>query len=301
MGSYVLELTDAIGEATLYPFVIGRQGEVRHRPPGEDECPLHLPEDLEGDEVYVPAGWFQAGGDERAPYGLRKRDLWCDGFAMQTHPVTHEDWLRFLADQPDDEHVPRNDDGDALYSRGPDGWTLDRPDGSGSWQADAPVTYVTWHSAEAYAAWRAEQDGVPWRLPFELEWEKAARGVDGRVMPWGDTVDAAYCNLRGSLEGPPRLVEVEAFPHDVSVYGVRGLGGNSADWCADAYESEGPVIAGDRVVRDEGAPDARFRSVRGGSYRDGPEAVRCASRWRALPASRSGRVGVRLVRSIDPG
>jgi serine/threonine-protein kinase len=297
MGRYLLELTDELGEFFRVPFVVRRQEVVIHQPPGEEPQPLVLPDDLEGDEVAVPAGWFEAGGDDRAPYGMPRRRLWCHAFAIAVFPVTHDEWLLFLEDDGTDAHVPRNDDGDLLYTATDAGWSLSRPDGR-TWLRDSPVTHITWHSAEAYAAWKARRDGVPWRLPFELEWEKAARGVDGRAMPWGDHVDAAFCNLRGSLAGPPELVEVGRFPLDCSVYGVRGLGGNSADWCADAYESDGPVVAGERVVLDEGAPQARFRSVRGGSYRDGPEAVRCASRWRALPSSRSGRVGVRLVRSL---
>ncbi|MCB9673567.1 MAG: SUMF1/EgtB/PvdO family nonheme iron enzyme [Alphaproteobacteria bacterium] len=300
MGSYLLELVDEAGDLVLYPFTVGRLEAVTHRPPGAAEpVALALPEGIDAGEAFVPAGWFVAGGDERAPYGLPERRLWCDAFAIQVFPVTHAEWLEFLhARGGGDAHVPRNDDGEPLYTREDGRWALVRPDGR-AWPPDAPVTHVSWFSAEAYAAWRAERDDLPWRLPFELEWEKAARGVDGRALPWGDFADPAHCNLRGSLEGPPATVPVDAFPIDASVYGVRGLAGNSADWCADAYETEGPVVAGERVVLDEGSSTARFRSVRGGSYRDGPEAVRCASRWRALPDSRSGRIGVRLARSVD--
>ncbi len=304
MGRYLVELTDEAGDLFLYPVFVRRQEKVVHQPPGADApVPVQLPEDIAPGEAFVPAGWFVAGGDERAPYGLPERRLWCDAFAIQVFPVTHADWLRFLDDISmggDARFVPRNDDGDLLYTLSDSGWTLERPDGR-QWLADAPVTHVSWACAERYAAWRAERDGVAWRLPFELEWEKAARGVDGRMLPWGDAVDPAQCNLRGSLDGPPKVVEVDRFPTDISVYGVRGMAGNTADWCADAYETEGPVVAGQRVVLDEGSGNARFRAVRGGSYRDGPEAVRCASRWRAPPDSRSGRVGLRLARSIDTG
>ncbi|MEZ4321954.1 MAG: bifunctional serine/threonine-protein kinase/formylglycine-generating enzyme family protein [Myxococcota bacterium] len=301
MGRYLVELSDDAGSSFLHPVHVRRQGREVHQPPGRDApVPLVLPEDIESGEVFVPAGWFQAGGDERAPYGLRERRLWCEGFAIQVFPVTHAEWLEFLVRNPDPSaHVPRNDDGDALYVPDDAGrYTLVRPDGT-PWVPDSPVTHVSYRSAEAYAAWRADRDDLPWRLPFELEWEKAARGVDGRALPWGDSVDPAFCNLRGSLEGRPRVVAVDAFPTDTSPYGVRGLAGNTADWCADSYETEGPVVAGDTVVLDEGSANARFKSVRGGSYRDGPEAVRCASRWRAPPESRSGRIGLRLARSID--
>ena len=300
MGRYLLELTDAAGDLFVHPVHVRRQAAVVHHPPDTDApVPLVLADDIEPGEAFVPAGWFIAGGDERAPYGLVERRLWCDAFAIQVFPITHGEWVQFLAEVSESERfIPRNDDGDLLYTRKDEGWSLEKPTG-GQWLPDAPVTHITWSCAEQYAAWRAERDGVAWRLPFELEWEKAARGVDGRMLPWGDTVDPSQCNLRGSLEGPPRVVEVDQFPTDISVYGVRGLAGNTADWCADAYESGGPVVAGNRVVLDEGSGTARFRSVRGGSYRDGVEAVRCASRWRALPESRSGRVGIRLARSID--
>jgi len=162
---------------------------------------------------------------------------------------------------------------------------------------------IDWAGAELYAQWMAERTGKPWRLPRELEWEKAARGVDGRSYPWGDRLDPAWACMRDShaTVRMPVVVHGDAFAVDLSPYDVHGLGGNSHDWCADRYRKAGPRVEGQRVVAgpDPAPADAEDveRVLRGGGWAVAPNVCRAAKRDRFLEGVRLGVLGVRLVRS----
>lgn len=89
---------------------------------------------------------------------------------------------------------------------------------------DRSVASVSWHDATAYAAWLARQTGQPWHLPTEAEWEKAARGTEGRIYPWGDTFDASRANTYES--GIGTTTPVGASPSGASPSGAQDLAGN---------------------------------------------------------------------------
>lgn len=152
---------------------------------------------------------------------------------------------------------------------GPDKYAVIRELGSGG-TGRVYLAYdhdgVSWFDAVAYGAWLSARDGRRYRLPSESEWEKGARGVDGRVYPWGDRFDPSLCNVRTSLEERPVPLPVDRFPSDVSVYGVRGAAGNARDWTA--------------TRTDEGRGDGRrvTRVFRGGAYSNEPLSARCARR-----------------------
>jgi serine/threonine-protein kinase len=129
---------------------------------------------------------------------------------------------------------------------------------------DGPVFGISWHDACAYCEWRSKKEGRGLRLPSEAEWEKAARGVDGRWFPWGKRFDASLCNMRDSLEGGPAPQAVDAFPGDVSVYGMQGAAGNIRDWTATAMDT---------------GSSAGLRIVRGGSWNLDQNVTRVAHRF----------------------
>ena len=174
-----------------------------------------------------------------------------------------------------------------------------RPDADGDvWDPDWPVCLVDWFGASAFAAWRAERTGKPWRLLGELEWEKSARGADGRFYPWGDGFDPSWCCMRSSHPGRPLPAGVDTYPVDASVYGVRGLGGNIEDWCADEFRRDGPVLDGEVVSSMRHDPVVEVttaRVLRGGHWSGTAANARSAGRSRFEPGLRFGYLGFRIA------
>ena len=240
---------------------------------------LFTPEEIGDGWCYVPAGPFKLGGDAGARQPLDPCEPTVgDRFITRTC-VTSAEWLEFL-DDLDPEEAARHVPGEAglfagfqaFWARGDDGrWRL--PDG---WNPRWPVFAVALDNAEAYAAWRSRREGRTVRLPTEEEWEKAARGVDGRVYPWGDGFDPTFAHMRQSRPGPPRPAEVAAYPVDTSPYGVRDMAGGLREWTASIY--------------DEGS-----HVLRGGTYGDDADDLRVAGRAGLMPFIRWSFIGFRLI------
>ncbi len=299
-GSWLLEIRPEGRPTILYPVAIGR---------GEhwDSAEVHLPEDI-GDAVWVAAGWFWSGGGPLATGSLRRRRLWADDFAIQRYPVTNREYIAFLNDL-----VSAGREAEAIAVAPRERGTFDAPgaliygfvggtfflqaDADGDvWLEDWPVVFVTMSGAEVYASWLAARTGRPWRLPTELEWEKAARGVDGRTYPWGDFSDPTWARSRESTEKRTLLAAIQSHPLDESPYGVRGMAGNVRDRCADLYSrEEGPALVGESTVPTTGEPGPGMRTLRGGSWGDPASLGRCAGRTAVEPEVPGGRVGFRLA------
>lgn len=315
MGSYLVRLMHPDCEEVQYPVVIERLGRWDGMAPGDDgssQVVLPPSDTLTDGECYVPPGWFLSGGDAGAPGSLARRRIWLDGFVIRRFPVTHAEFVEFLNDLvghgdgkgaasfvPRFAGMPTDPAGTPLYGIDPTGrYTLEGPAAGPTVAADHPVVCVSWEAASAYSAWRAERDGLPWRLPGELEWEKAARGVDGRVYPWGDHLEPAWCNMRDSRPEEPAIVAVGAYPGDESPYGVRGLAGNVRDWCADDFRPGGPRLDDDRWVPREPPLDGVPRVGRGGAWCVNPATLRCAYRaWFSPHFVADDSLGFRMVRS----
>jgi formylglycine-generating enzyme required for sulfatase activity len=99
------------------------------------------------------------------------------------------------------------------------------------------VDRVSWYEAYAYCRWLAEATGKPYRLPTEMEWEKAARGTDGRMFPWGNTWSKELCNSREIWDrADPRTTPVGQFsPDGDSPYGAADMCGNLWEWCGTRW------------------------------------------------------------------
>lgn len=304
MGDYLVVLHKEGHESVRYPVSIEREGHWDGRRPGWDvPTPIRLPQkgELGRDECLVSAGWFTSGGDPLAPSALPRSEVWVEPFIIAKHPVTNGQFCEFMnalaeagQEQRAQELLPRFE-GFPLLVKGPDGFVCRSDMEALIVRPDYPVVLLDWHAAQAYAEWWAERTGLPWRLPFELEWEKAARGVDGRPFPFGRHLDPTWCNMRESLPQRPMLLECGRFPADESPYGVQGMAGNSMDWCADRFREIGPRVL-DGVALVEPQPGTGPRALRGGHFYGVGEITRAAHRYRLDPSYRGIMISLRLAR-----
>lgn len=158
-------------------------------------------------------------------------------------------------------------------------------------QQDHPIIGVSWNDAMTYAAWLSHVTGESWRLPTEAQWEKAARGTDGRLYPWGNRWDRSRANTTQSNLGT--TCAVGAHPSGASPYGVQDMAGNVWEWCHSLYRPY-PYRA-NAGGEDEGNTE-NPRAIHGGSWGSEPRNVRVAFR-NSIPANGiSNYGGFRLVR-----
>jgi formylglycine-generating enzyme required for sulfatase activity len=170
-------------------------------------------------------------------------------------------------------------------------------------KGDHPVVYISWHDALAYCQWLSQKSGKRYHLPSEAEWEKAARGEDGRIYPWGDDWDAEKVN---SVEGGSKTTTPvgQYSPAGDSPYGIADMAGNVWEWTRslwgkklDEPEFGYPYDPEDSGREDLKAGDEVLRVLRGGAFGNGRRGVRCAVRLGNLPVGRSHGLGFRVVLS----
>ncbi len=241
---------------------------VRDRPV---EVELHWPAAMYPGFACVPGGRFLYGGDPLVDEGHAARSARIPTYHIGIHPVTcgeYAVWLEELADTPDQRAA-------RVPIMGRDGLPLWGPEGQarfGRYDPDRPVTGITLADAHAYAQWRSKRDGVRYRLPTSAEWEKAARGVDGRTWPWGDRFEPLYSRAEAAL------YPVGRFPQDASPYGVHDLVTGVIEWTLTA-------------ARDD--PNACY--VRGGCSALPFHGQPCTARLTRDPRDPSPYIGFRLV------
>jgi serine/threonine-protein kinase len=268
VGSYLVKIRAKGYREVLFPVMMSRLETIEAR------VRLYTGEELGPDFVYIPAGPFRAAGDPEA-FSPEMQIRWLEDFAIGRLQVTAGQYLEFLNDlltlDPEEarRRVPRlNESPNPLWPKGPDGryHIPTEPDNEGHlWLPDFPIFCISWEDAVAYAAWRGARDGRAYRLPTGDEWEKAARGVDGRVFPWGDWFDATFCKNRDSHPGRPYPEAVGQYPLDCSPYGVQDMAGGASDWTLDSFGASRElrlVCGGSWVVAERACRPARKTGFR---------------------------------------
>lgn len=219
--------------------------------------------------VLVPGGLFLAGGGGDDEGKGPPFELTLPAFHIGLTCVTNAQYGRFMQ---------------ATRHRAPDDKSWHEPA-----KAEQPVTHVDWNDAQAYCHWA----GL--RLPTELEWEKAARGDDGREYPWGNKWDESKCRTF-SNKGRETTAGVWDYSLGASPWGVLQMAGNVWEWCLDGYSEKSHK----RYRKGDLKPptESRRRVLRGGSWNDvGVGGFRCAARNYDTPDVRSAQRGFRVARS----
>lgn len=219
--------------------------------------------------VSVPAGEFQMGSPQGAGESDERpqRTVYLDAFWIGQTEVTNAQYQRCVA-----AGICRQSGyaGDGRFKG-----------------ANQPVVGVSWDDATAYCAWA----GL--RLPTEAEWEKAARGTDGRIYPWGNQAPA--CDLANYFDCVGGLASAGSYPAGASPYGVLDMAGNVWEWVADWYD--GNYYASAPAANPTGPAAGEFRVLRGGSTYNNDNIVRSAYRDINTPDFRRYGVGFRCARS----
>ncbi len=197
--------------------------------------------------VLVPAGEFIMGADSEFSNERPRRWVNLPAFYIDQYEVSNADYKNFV--DATGHRVPHID----AFWAGPFNWRNGTfPSGRG----DHPVALVSWHDAAAYAKWAGK------RLPTEAEWEKAARGIDGRIWPWGNAWDPNRCNIEESFINSTQ--STYSFPDGTSPYGCYNMAGNvtewTADWYSESYYSRAPK------VNPPGPTGGRSKVARGGAW-----------------------------------
>ncbi|MGA9351422.1 MAG: formylglycine-generating enzyme family protein [Anaerolineae bacterium] len=225
---------------------------------------------FEPEMVLIPAGEFTMGSDPSLDQDAvddeqPQHTLYLPDYYLAKTPVTNAQYAAFV--QATGHHLPEH-------------WIGRQPP---TGKEDHPVVYVSWHDAMAYCHWLAEETGKPYRLPSEAEWEKGARGSDGRIYPWGSQKDEKRCNTAGGKQ--------EATPYD-----LLGMAGNVWEWTWSVCE----IYPYDPEDGREDIKSGVGRVLWGGSWYRNQWYARCTLRYAVYPDARYHYLGFRVAASFSP-
>ncbi len=312
-GSYLVVLRAPGLRDVRYPVSLSRGG--RH----DGRVTLYRDDEIGEGFVYVPGGTITVGGDPDAIDPIPRQDVTVGDFAIAEYPVTIREYCEFLDEisqqQPDLalRRAPHD-------MRGSEGMAVKRGQG-GRWEPISeiiegearklfpeaeghlwriPVHLIDWFDARAYCRWLAARLGAPVRLPSEIEWEKAARGSDGRFFPWGDRFDATFCKMRDSRPFIQQPEPVGSFPKDVSPYGVRDLAGGMREWVGDIFKEKTAAELDQEPEPDPetGRGESGFRMVRSGLWSGDASWARSTSRGGLYALTRGTGLSFRCAREL---
>ncbi len=236
--------------------------------------------------VPVPSGEFEMGaeGDPASADEGPKHKVSVHAFLIGKYEVTNAQYHAFV--KATGHRVPENDSDPTKFSV----WKGDQPLESAE---ELPVINVSWDDAVAFCKWNGA------RLPTEAEWEKAARGTDGRIYPWGNEPPsgnrANYSFDPVSLwDGTASLAKKDQYEFGRSPYGAFEMAGNIWEWAQDWYDEN--YYKSSPPENPTGPASGENRVIRGGSWRNTAEMLRAANRNKHVPTSRRVYIGIRCAK-----
>ena len=224
--------------------------------------------------VEVSSGEFMMGrdGSEALADERPLHAVWLEEFTIDLHEVTTAQYARFLT---------------STGHQAPWQWeTVDLTQ-----HGDRPVVGVSWYDADAYCRWKEK------RLPTEAQWEKAAKGTDGRRYPWGNqapTKDHANFALGARFSYNQVLLPVKSLEQGVSPYGLHHMAGNAYEWVQDWYLTN--YYESSPSKNPQGPEQGQFKVLRGGSWSDLAKYLLTYSRFKLPPDTRNSYTGFRCAR-----
>ncbi|MEP6959650.1 MAG: formylglycine-generating enzyme family protein, partial [Nitrospirota bacterium] len=227
---------------------------------------------LERSMVLVPAGEFIMGSSTGDADEQPVRYVYVDAFYIDKHQLSAGEYAKFL---------------EATSHVAPPEWDIMRK----SMHQKRPVVNVDWADADAYCKWADK------RMPTEAEWEKAARGTDGRTYPWGNELPTQFhANMKKEVwNNHVVLTPVGLFEAGKSPYGIYDMAGNAWEWVSDWYD---PNYYKAGSLRNPTGPSlGDYKVVRGGSWGSGPKDLRSADREVHLPSFKGYGTGFRCAKT----
>jgi len=228
----------------------------------------------------VPAGNFIMGSDDHAPEEKPAHKVFLDNFYIDKNKITNALYKLCVDEkvcQPpkfSNSYLRPTYYGDARY-------------------AYFPVMGVDWYMAKTYCKWRDA------RLPTEAEWEKAARGTDERVYPWGNEIDQSRANY--NYNNDPNFVgdtsKVGSYPSGASPYDVYDMAGNIWDWTADMYAANYYATLPNIIANPLGPDLGQYRVIRGGSWNSAASSIRSSRRSWNDPSNANVYIGFRCAKN----
>ncbi len=279
---------------TLLRFIEGNSTETPESPapsvpfpPSENE---EARPEADPDMVEIPEGPFIMGSEDNGPDEKPEHKVQLDAFYIDRYEVSAKDYAAFLNQIGTSKgYYHDNKFGTLEYN----GTFRARPG-----LEDFPVNNVSWFGANAYCEWKKK------RLPTEAEWEKAARGPNGRIFPWGDqkpSHDQARFFQTWTEEIKHRvMVPVTRYGNGTSVYGVFNLAGNVKEWVDDWYDRE-YYSETEHQINPRGPLGGEFKVLKGGSWRDLSSFLYSSFRNNNQPESRMDDYGFRCAKDADGG
>ena len=222
--------------------------------------------------VLVPAGEFTMGSDEGDDDEQPVHRVFLDSFYLDMFEVTNGRFAKFVA---------------AIQSEPPWGFADQE---TPVVRADHPVRWVNWLEATGYCLWAGK------RLPTEAEWEKAARGPEGRVYPWGTEPPTPAHAVFGLKEGTETVSPIGNRDLGRSPYGAHDLAGNLYEWVADWYDES--IYTRQPTINPRGPVEGTTKGQRGGSYINSPYRLRTSFRTKSDPTEHDPHVGFRCAQDV---